>query len=66
MTLTASIVLLNGDGVGPEVVQEARKVLDKIAQKSQVNFVYKQELIGGAAIDATGKNNYIKFRKSFA
>jgi 3-isopropylmalate dehydrogenase len=54
MTLTASIVLLNGDGVGPEVVREAKKVLDKIAEKSNVNFVYKEELIGGAAIDETG------------
>ena len=54
MTFTASIVLLNGDGVGPEVVREAKKVLDKVAEKSNVNFVYNEELIGGVAIDETG------------
>jgi 3-isopropylmalate dehydrogenase len=54
MTITATIVLLNGDGVGPEVVREAKKVLDKVAEKSNINFVYKEELIGGAAIDETG------------
>lgn len=54
MTFTASIVLLNGDGVGPEVVREAKKVLEKVAEKSNVTFIYREELIGGDAIDQTG------------
>lgn len=54
MTVTATIVLLNGDGVGPEVVREAKAVLDKVAEISKVDFIYKYELIGGVAIDETG------------
>ncbi len=50
------IVLLPGDGIGPEVVAEAKKVLDVIAEKRKhvVDFEFREELIGGAAIDATG------------
>ncbi|ORY48927.1 3-isopropylmalate dehydrogenase [Rhizoclosmatium globosum] len=44
------VVLLEGDGVGPEVVREAAKVLKAVAPQ----IVYKNELIGGSAIDATG------------
>ena len=62
MTSTASIVLLKGDGVGPEVIAEAKKVLDKISQRSNVTFVYKEELIGGAAIDSTGNKRSVNIR----
>src|SRR5689334_15759239 len=52
--MKASIVLLPGDGVGPEVVGEARKVLDAVASKFGHQFSYTSQLIGGIAIDETG------------
>ena len=52
--MRAKIVLLGGDGIGTEVVAEARRVLDAVAARSGHAFSYDQQLIGGAAIDATG------------
>src|SRR5258706_5935075 len=49
-----SIALLPGDGIGPEVIAQARRVLDAIADASGVSFTFSEGLIGGAAIDATG------------
>lgn len=49
------IAVLSGDGIGPEVMVEARRVLDVIAAKFSMAFDTKEELVGGAAIDATGK-----------
>ena len=49
------IAVLKGDGIGPEVVDAALKVLDKIGELYNVKFEYKEGLIGGAAIDETGK-----------
>jgi 3-isopropylmalate dehydrogenase len=43
-----------GDGVGPEVVAEARKVLDAVARKGDHDFTYRELLIGGIAIDQYG------------
>ncbi len=50
-----NICLLAGDGIGPEIVAEAKKALDAIAEKFNHDFNYTSALIGGAAIDATGK-----------
>jgi 3-isopropylmalate dehydrogenase len=50
----ATIVLLPGDGIGPEVVAAARVVLDAVARRFDQRFDYVEALIGGAAIDATG------------
>src|SRR5882672_1106655 len=50
----ANIVLLPGDGIGPEVVAEARKVLEHIATRFGHTFEFTSHLIGGVAIDATG------------
>ncbi len=52
--MKASIVLLPGDGVGPEVVAEARKVLDAVSAKFSHQLSYASHLIGGIAIDETG------------
>ena len=52
--MNANIVLLPGDGIGPEVVGEARRVLDAVAQLFGHQFVYAEHLLGGCAIDATG------------
>lgn len=49
-----NIAVLPGDGIGPEVMDEALKVLDAAAAKFGFTLNYKNGLIGGAAIDATG------------
>jgi 3-isopropylmalate dehydrogenase len=50
----ASLVLLPGDGIGPEVVAQGRRVLEKVAARFGHEFAFSDHLIGGAAIDATG------------
>jgi len=52
--LEAVITLLPGDGIGPEVTAAAVTVLDAVASKFEHNFHLEKQLIGGAAIDATG------------
>jgi 3-isopropylmalate dehydrogenase len=52
--MKAKIVVLPGDGVGPEVVAEARKVLEAVASKQGHEFSFENQLIGGIAIDETG------------
>ena len=48
------ITLLKGDGIGPEIVNQAVKVLDKAADKFGFTVEYDEALLGGCAIDATG------------
>ncbi len=50
-----NIALLKGDGIGPEIVDGAVAVLKKIADKFGHTFNFTPYLIGGCAIDATGK-----------
>lgn len=50
-----NIALLRGDGIGPEIVDSAVEVLNKTAEKFGHTFNFTPYLIGGAAIDATGK-----------
>jgi 3-isopropylmalate dehydrogenase len=52
--MKANILLLPGDGVGPEVTTEARCVLERVAELFGHSFAFTEELIGGCAIDATG------------
>ncbi|MCL6648047.1 MAG: 3-isopropylmalate dehydrogenase [Chloroflexi bacterium] len=54
--MRATIALLPGDGIGPDVVREAVKALDAIAQRFGHQFEYRQALIGGCALDATGNS----------
>ena len=49
------ITLLKGDGIGPEIVDEAVKVLNKTADKFGFTVDYDEALMGGCAIDATGE-----------
>ncbi len=49
-----NISLIKGDGIGVEIVDEAVKVLDAVSKKFDINFNYKEYLMGGCAIDATG------------
>lgn len=48
------IAVIKGDGIGPEIVAEAEKVLDKVGEKYGHKFEYTDVLMGGCAIDATG------------
>lgn len=48
------ITVLRGDGIGPEIVDECIKVLDKAGEKYGFKFEYNDQLLGGCAIDATG------------
>ena len=48
------IALIPGDGIGPEIVREARKVLDAVCAKFGHTFSYSEVLLGGASIDVHG------------
>ncbi|MCS7235822.1 MAG: 3-isopropylmalate dehydrogenase [Armatimonadota bacterium] len=52
--MDARILLLPGDGIGPEVVAEAVRVLDAVAGRYGHRFTYRTGLVGGAAIDRYG------------
>lgn len=49
------ICVIKGDGIGPEIVEEAVKVLDIIGMKFNINFEYDYKLMGGAAYDVFGE-----------
>ncbi len=48
------IGLIRGDGIGPEIVNEAKKVLDRVAEKYGHNFEYTDIIMGGCSIDKFG------------
>ncbi len=48
------LALIPGDGIGPEIVREAKKVLDKVCEKYGHTFTYTELLLGGASIDVHG------------
>jgi len=50
-----NIGVIRGDGIGPEIVTEAVKVLDAIGEKYGHEFKYTEILMGGCSIDATGE-----------
>jgi 3-isopropylmalate dehydrogenase len=52
--MKAKIVLLPGDGIGPEVTTAAVRVLDQVAQTFVHTFSYQEHLIGGCSIDRLG------------
>jgi len=53
--MNLNIVCIPGDGIGPEIVAEAKKVLDQVADKFGHTVSYQDILMGGASIDACGK-----------
>jgi 3-isopropylmalate dehydrogenase len=55
MSQTHRIVLLPGDGIGPEIMAVTVEVLEIVARQEDLNLEFQTELIGGAAIDATGE-----------
>ena len=48
------ILLLPGDGIGPEIVVEAKKVLDRVNEQFQLGLEFEEDLMGGCSIDAHG------------
>ena len=54
--MQANIVLLPGDGIGPEVVAEAVRVLETIASKQGHSFIFTERLMGGCSIDKYGSS----------
>lgn len=52
--MSYKIGLIHGDGIGPEIVNEAKKVLDAVCSKYGHTFTYKNLLLGGASIDVHG------------
>lgn len=48
------VAVISGDGIGPEIVTEARRVLDKVSHKFGFDLTYTEVLMGGASIDVHG------------
>lgn len=53
--MSKNILILPGDGIGPEIVTEAEKVLNVLQSAYGLDIVIEHALIGGSAVDATGK-----------
>ncbi len=49
------IAVIKGDGIGPEIIDEAIKVLDSVSVRKEFELTYEEYLMGGAAIDITGE-----------
>jgi 3-isopropylmalate dehydrogenase len=54
MPANKKLLLLPGDGIGPEVMHEVRRVIDWMARRRMATFDIAEDLVGGAAIDAEG------------
>ena len=52
--MTRNILTLAGDGIGPEIMVEVKKVLNVVNEKFSLNLTLDEALVGGSAIDATG------------
>lgn len=52
--MTKKILLINGDGIGPEVVNQAKKILDYFTKNTEKKFTTEDALLGGCAYDEYG------------
>ena len=52
--MICNLAVIKGDGIGPEIVTEAMKVLDAVGEKYGHTFNYEQLLMGGCSIDVNG------------
>lgn len=52
--MSKNVLILPGDGIGPEIVNEAKRVLDLVNEQFSLGLEFTQALVGGAAIDAEG------------
>ena len=50
----SSLLILPGDGIGPEVMVEVRKIIDWFGSNRGLDFDVTEDLVGGAAYDETG------------
>ena len=53
--MSYNVAVIKGDGIGPEIVTEAMKVIDRAVAKKGIKFNYQEVLMGGASIDEYGK-----------
>src|SRR5271163_815281 len=51
---TKKLLILPGDGIGPEVMREARRIIDWLERKRGLAFEVEEDLVGGASIDTRG------------
>jgi len=54
MTTNKTLLLLAGDGIGPEVMGQAKRVLNWLQSSGRASFTLTEDLVGGASIDANG------------
>jgi len=54
MAANKNLLMLPGDGIGPEVMRETRRVIEWMAKKRAISFDVTEDLVGGSAIDAHG------------
>ena len=54
MTSNKRLLILPGDGIGPEVMGQVRRVIDWFDEHQALAFDVEEDLVGGAAIDAHG------------
>ena len=52
MSSNRSLLILPGDGIGPEVMREVRRVIDWFGKRRQISFDIDEDIVGGASIDA--------------
>jgi 3-isopropylmalate dehydrogenase len=48
------LLVLPGDGIGPEVMREVKRVVDWLDRRRGIRFEIEEDLVGGASIDARG------------
>ena len=54
MAANKKLLILPGDGIGPEVMREVRRVIDWMDRRRMVTFDVSEDYVGGASIDARG------------
>ena len=54
MASNRNLLVLPGDGIGPEVMNEVRKIIAWMAKKRAVGFDIQEDVVGGAALDKYG------------
>ena len=54
MPANKRLLILPGDGIGPEVMREVRRIIDWMSRRRMVSFDIAEDLVGGASIDARG------------
>jgi 3-isopropylmalate dehydrogenase len=52
--VSRNVLVIAGDGIGPEITKETRRVLDAVNDRHQLGMVFDEALLGGVALDATG------------